>query len=202
MSNVNNVAAQYDEIADSYAEKIANKDSKLVLKLFKKYVKPDSRVLDAGCAAGRDTNILFQNGYTVTGIDLSTKLLAIAKRNYPSLPFFKRDVRSTQFDDASFDAVWSLAVLHHLDTDDIKKTLSETKRILKPNGYVLISVKSGEGTIKTHDEHFLNQEREFHLISENKLDNLLTEAGFTKCEIINKKGRSTELTWLIGMYRK
>lgn len=202
MDKVKMIISQYDEIAEEYAKKIVDKDSKLVLEIFRKNVVEGATVLDAGSAAGRDTNILSQNGYKVTGIDLSIKLLEIANRTYPELHFESGDVRKLEFPVESFDAIWSLAVLHHLEKEDVQKALKEFYRVLKPNGAVMISVKSGQGTKKIRDKHFLNKEREFHLISASELDSLLKEAGFTEKELIESKSRSGEMMWVIALYIK
>src|SRR5579872_1610900 len=119
----------YDEIAEEYAKKIGAIPSINQFTIFKKYVKKGSKVLDAGCAAGRDCRMLSEQGYAVTGIDLSKKLLALAKKQNTSLNFLLADIRALPFADHTFDAVWANAVIHHLVKKDIEKALREFYRV-------------------------------------------------------------------------
>ena len=134
----------YDEISEEYAKKIAAIPSINQFKLFQKYVPKGSIVLDAGCAAGRDCQMLATEEYDVTGIDLSKNLLAVAKRENPSLHFDLGDIRALPFTNASFDAIWANAVIHHLTKEDIAKTLKEFCRVLKPGGIIFVATKRGE----------------------------------------------------------
>jgi 2-polyprenyl-3-methyl-5-hydroxy-6-metoxy-1,4-benzoquinol methylase len=45
------------------------------------------RALDVGCGAGSHCAYLHRLGYSVTGVDLNTKLIAYAKKRYPDIPF-------------------------------------------------------------------------------------------------------------------
>lgn len=202
MDSVAKTVKKYDEIAEEYAQKISEKDPGDVYKWVETYLKKGSSVLDAGCAAGRDSHILSSKGYEVTGIDLSKNLLAIAKREHPDITFQYVDVRKLPFKNESFDAVWSLAVIHHLTKDDMKKALYEFFRVLKPNGVVIITVKTGKGLLKIREEHFLNNEREFNLVPASMLDEMLREVGFQKKELRETKSRSGELFWVYALYSK
>ena len=67
------------------------------------HLRPGATVLDLGCGTGRHSRHLASRGFDVTGIDLSSESLAIARRSErPNLRFIRQDmrlpVRTRQFD--------------------------------------------------------------------------------------------------------
>jgi predicted SAM-dependent methyltransferase len=57
------------------------------------------------------------------------------------------------FDSQSFDAVWSSHTLEHLFSHDVPEALKEFKRVLKPNGFVLILCPDLE-SVANHIIHY------------------------------------------------
>ena len=97
-------------------------------------------ILDAGCGAGPLTAALRDRGATVTGLDLSAEMIALARRRLGE----DADLRvgdlsdPLPFADASFDEVTASLVLHYLE--DWGPTLTEFRRILRPGGRLIASV--------------------------------------------------------------
>ncbi len=103
------------------------------------------RVLDAGCGAGRDAAHLAASGRQVTGLDISSALLAQARRAAPAARLVHASVYGMPFPDGCFDGVWSAAVLLHLPKDRAGAAMQEMSRVLAPGGRMLVAVKQGEG---------------------------------------------------------
>jgi len=192
----------YDEIAQEDAKKIANREPKMTLELFKKYIPQGSSVLDAGCAAGRDSRKLSANDYVVTGVDLSEKLLAIAKKEHPTISFIKADIRSLPFKKETFDAIWAVAVIHHLEKKDISKALNEFYRVLRPHGYLFLTTKKGHGKKRISEELSLFRKREFSLLTKEELNKLLDEACFKQKELHEMKSKEREAVWFQAVFEK
>lgn len=96
-----------------------------------------ARILDAGCGPGMQAAELFARGATVTGIDLSEDLLAIA-RTRSTGTFLRHDLTEPlPFPDNSFDLVLSSLVMHYLE--DWVAPLREFHRVLVPGGRVVFS---------------------------------------------------------------
>ncbi len=96
------------------------------------------RVLDFGCGAGENTVLLALRGAGTIGIDLSPELIALAEKRC-RLHGVKADLRvaschETGLADHSFDVVFGIAILHHLD---LALSLKEAARLLKPNGFCI-----------------------------------------------------------------
>lgn len=98
-----------------------------------------STVLDAATGLGYGAkllNLFFDNVY---GIDISDEAVNYAKVNYEGPRFKKGDVLNIPFDDSSFNAVFSIETLEHLDKKDHKTYLNELIRVTKTEGFIFIS---------------------------------------------------------------
>src|SRR4051794_253905 len=69
------------------------------------------RILDAGCGPGRDSKWFHERGFQTVGVDLSTGMLAEARRRAPGVDFRQSDLRSLAFPDGYFDGIWCCASL-------------------------------------------------------------------------------------------
>ena len=88
------------------------------------------KILDVGCGEGVLVEEYRHKGWDIEGLDL----------NYESEFVRRGDVRGLPYLDATFDIVLFLDTLEHLPFIDQPKSLTEIGRVLKPGGYVVISV--------------------------------------------------------------
>lgn len=97
------------------------------------------RVLDYGCGAGEDAVHLARRGADVIGLDISIDLLRIARRrtavNGAKADFIVGSAYATGLPSESVDALFAIAILHHLDLELAKQ---EIIRILRPGGIVVL----------------------------------------------------------------
>lgn len=105
------------------------------------YITPEDKVLDLGCGNGRFYELVNKRTNSYTGIDISEKLIAEAKRKYPKATFKVADAAKLPFSENSFDKVLSIAVLHHIPSKKLqKKFFEEIKKILRPKGLLILTV--------------------------------------------------------------
>jgi tRNA (uracil-5-)-methyltransferase TRM9 len=105
------------------------------------YVLPKEKVLDLGCGNGRLLQLFREIEIDYTGTDSSEKLINIAKRTYPNDTFQVADALDLPFPPNSFDKVYSVAVLHHIPSERLRiKFIEEAKRVLKPEGLLVLTV--------------------------------------------------------------
>ena len=95
------------------------------------------RICDLACGQGRVARHLAARGASVVGIDLSTKLLAIARRHEEAAPrgieYRHADARTLEgVADGTFDGVVCHMAL--MDMADLAPTLRGIARILRPGG--------------------------------------------------------------------
>jgi ubiquinone/menaquinone biosynthesis C-methylase UbiE len=98
------------------------------------------RVLDLGCGTGRHALWLAEKGAMVTAVDFSEGMLAKARQKpfADAVTFWQHDLHEPlPFDDGEFDIVVSGLVLEHIQ--DLPRLFAEIRRVVKPEGRVVIS---------------------------------------------------------------
>ena len=103
----------------------------------KSYLSPEDVVLDIGCGTGTQCGDLAGNVKRVTGIDISSKLLAIAEqrkaeRKLDNIEFIKTSLYDERLKADSFDMVMAFYVLHFFE--DIDAVVKRVHALLKPGG--------------------------------------------------------------------
>jgi ubiquinone/menaquinone biosynthesis C-methylase UbiE len=192
------------EIVAGYVEKHA-KNPKMfeVVDSFAKNI-PGRRVLDLGCGPGHDSYRFSELGFDVTGIDYSSEMINTAQHlqtvdNPPD--FSVADMREIGdiFNEDSFDAVWASASLLHIPQADAPQVLKGIHKIVKAGGKVYIGVKGGEQgeRLVKESKYGKPMEREFTFWKKDKLENVLTENGFTIDNFIEQtQNGDIPTTWL------
>jgi len=96
------------------------------------------KVLDLGCGTGRGIKHLYDfKAADVYGVDVSKKMLEIAKKKFKKANFILADAENLPFEDESFDVVTALFLIVHVG--DLKKTFEEAYRVLKNGGFFILS---------------------------------------------------------------
>ncbi len=95
-------------------------------------------ILDLGCAVGATVGYLNEfHNIKAVGMDKSEKLITIAKEKYGFAEFLRGKGEHIPFEDEKFNGVFAECTLSLMD--DLDKTLKEVFRVLKNNGWVVIS---------------------------------------------------------------
>ena len=101
-------------------------------------IQPKMKVLDLGCGTGTLTLMLKRAhpSAEVTGMDGDQQVLDIAREKScgTKIQWDKGLASSLPYPDSVFDRVVTSLVIHHLVTDDKRRTFKEIYRVLKPHG--------------------------------------------------------------------
>jgi len=95
------------------------------------------KIVDFGCGSGANTALLAHRGAQVVGVDISADLIELARRRLDvsgragGASFVVGSAHELPFPDGSFDIVFGIAILHHLDLELVSR---EVHRVLKPGG--------------------------------------------------------------------
>ncbi len=100
------------------------------------------RVLEVGCGAGVDLARFARGGARVTGVDLTSSAIGLAKANFEQQALqgglFVADGEHLPFPDGSFDLVYAHGVVQY--TADPAQLIRECRRVLKPGGDAIFQV--------------------------------------------------------------
>lgn len=99
------------------------------------FVKPEGRILDLGCGAGRTTRELHEMGFEVVGCDISDAMIRAAAERLPHIEFHVGDASNLGFRAETFDYVlFSWNGMSELPEGPRLDALEEIRRVLKPGG--------------------------------------------------------------------
>ncbi|MEE4660076.1 MAG: class I SAM-dependent methyltransferase [Halieaceae bacterium] len=146
----NAVQKSYDAVAADYAALTADElrqkpaDARLLDK-FAAALAGGGRCLDLGCGPGHLTAYLTQHGVETEGLDISRGMIKQARKRYPGLTFTQGDLWKMKYPDNCFAAVVAKDLLQHVPADSLQDFFLEVRRIIEPNGALLIGFEGGIG---------------------------------------------------------
>jgi len=168
----------YNDYAEEYSQKTRDLARVSFLNLFISHLPQKARVLDIGCAFGRDTKIFLARGFDTYGIDLSKNMIQKAREFSPGARFEVMDVLKMKFPDSHFDGIWCSTTLLHLKKSDIPVALKEILRILKQEGPLALLMRSGSGEKIISDSRYHNARKLYSYFSLGELESIVAKAGF------------------------
>ena len=131
-------------------------------------------LLEVGAGHGRDSKFFQENGFHVTCIDLSPKMVKLCQQK--ELNASLMDMVHLGFPDDSFDAVYALNSMLHLPKKELPIALQNIRRVLKPNGLFFLGVYGGDDFEGIWEEDSYNPKRFFALYSDEKIKQVATES--------------------------
>ena len=207
------------------AEFAAREPDKRLLPFLDRYADPAAtRVLDLGCAAGRNTVLLAQRGFDVLALDSSSAMVEETRRRLVPLlgeASARQRVRLgrmddvSAFDSASIHLVVALGILHNAGSwAEWQRAVAGLARVLRPGGHLLVAQFSpdvdltGEGVQPIAGQPHLYMglhDRAGILLRPDELDAEMAPFGFRPevptavGETRTEKGRRVSVN---GLYRK
>jgi SAM-dependent methyltransferase len=139
-------AAAFDAIGERYDDVFPHKSGQIIATQWViDRLRPGARVLDLGCGTGVPTaGMLAETGLEVVGVDVSTEMLALARRNVPTGRFVAMDVLDLDDSLGRFDAVCAFFSLLMLRREGIPRVLRRVRSVLQPGGVVAIGMVEGD----------------------------------------------------------
>ena len=98
-------------------------------------------ILDIGCLNGNLYNFIKNKNFPIksfTGVDLSEKLINLAKIRFPEQYWQQADAHKLPFEIKKFDVVCMLETLEHVDNPT--ELVKEAVRVIKKDGVLIVSV--------------------------------------------------------------
>ena len=141
------------------ASETISSDNPIHQRLLKAYViaadKVKGNLLEVGCGEGRGIDWLKPKVENYSAIDKIVAVVETLKAKYPEGNIISGNIPPLPYDDNSFDCVVSFQVIEHIKDDH--SFLKEISRVLKPNGFALISTPNRPMSLSRNPWH----EREY-----------------------------------------
>lgn len=136
----------YEDIANHFSDTRYNQWN--CVKTFLRNIDSGSLVCDIGCGNGK--NMLYRSDLVYIGCDITENLLKCAHEKTNGLiDLLQLSGTHLPYRDNIYDAIMSIAVLHHIDTIKSRRQfMNECIRCLQPGGTGLITVWGLEQPMK------------------------------------------------------
>ena len=176
------VRASYDRVADNYVAMDVGDLApapwlRAALGAFAEDVRALGPVLDVGCGPGTVTAHLAGLGVDVSGVDLSPRMIAHARRLHPALRFAVASATELDLAEASLGGVLGWWSLFNLPRHVLPDVLASFARALVPGGQLLVGVHVGDGDIERTEVYGKHVTWTTHLWQPEQLADLLSRAG-------------------------
>ena len=155
-------------------------------------LRKGQRILDAGTGTGILIPFLLKEvGRTgsIVAIDYVQKMTDICRDKYadtPNLQIETKNIEKLNFPAESFDAVVCFGMFPHIENK--QNALIQIKKVLKPNGSLIIAHALSSEEIKNHHRNTTSVISNDYLPKKEEMENMLTNAGFVKVQISDSQG--------------
>jgi SAM-dependent methyltransferase len=182
------IRESYDTVADDYVKLVKDLSTlgpmyKAMLAAFAELVRAPGGgpVADLGCGPGVVTAYVAAMGVPIFGIDLSPRMIRLARQAYPHLRFSEGSMTALELGDEELGGILAFYSTHHTPPENLPSVFSEFHRTLAPGGHLLLGTHLGTGEhlrpTQAYGGHPVSYES--HLLPEECVVELLEAAGFT-----------------------
>ncbi|MEO5661664.1 MAG: DUF480 domain-containing protein [Nocardioides sp.] len=203
------VRSTYDAVATAYAEQLVDELDALPFEtwLLDRVVAgaAGQPVVELGSGPGHVTAYLAGRGADATGIDLSSAMVAEARRRFPALTFEVGDLRrlSRPAASAGWAAVLGWYSLIHLAASELPAAVAALARPLAPGGWLVLALHAG--TEIRHLDEWFGHEVDLDVVLHDPADVVRTveAAGLVDLEWylrgpVTARGETTERLYVVA----
>lgn len=153
-----------------------------------------SKILDLGCGFGRITNNLAERGYSMSGLDISSGFLQIARQEAENknlkISYYLNDMRNLEFIE-EYEAVISIFTsFGYFHDDENFKVLRGISQSLKKGGKFLLDMFNREYILKNYLPYVVTKREEGYIVEINTFD------------ILNSRNYSERIIFRNGILKK
>lgn len=152
-------------------------------------------VAEIGCGPGTITALLHSLGLDAFGIDLSPRMIALARRTHPHLRFIEGSMTALPLDDSSLRGVVPWYSTIHIPDQQLPDVFVEFRRVLMPGGFLLLAFQVGDEPLHLTEAFGHQATLDFRRRQPERVAELLTDAGFEMmASMVRQPRRATEQT--------
>ena len=194
------IRANYDRLAEEYtkhvAGELANKplDCEFLVR-FADSVRGRGPVCDMGCGPGHIARFLHDAGANVSGLDLSPRMLAEARRLNPSVDFREGNLLALDLADGSLAGITAFYAIVNIRIDALPQVFAGMARVLAPGGLLLLAFHIGGERLQPESLWGIAVDMDFYFFDPREIERLLVAAGFTLEETIEREPYSPPIEY-------
>lgn len=134
---------RYQTAAKEFIGKYQDVKPGRIYELIAVFFRRNKLTLDIGCASGRDLSFLKGSGYEVEGLDAVPAFVNYCKEYLSDVPIYLESLPKLEsIENDKYDNVLLSAVFMHVQKQDILEAVHNVVRITKPQGRILLSVRT------------------------------------------------------------
>ena len=206
------IRESYDTVAADYVQLVKNPAeldplSRAMLAAFAETVRSAGLgpVADLGCGPGKVTAYLAELGVPVFGIDLSPRMIELARRTYPELTFTVGSMTAPEIGDGELGGVLAYFSTHHTPPEQLPVVFGEFHRTLAPGGHLMLAGHVGDNQLRRPTQAYGGHpvSYESHLIPPERIAELLERAGFAiTARLVQEPTAESKRTYATVLARK
>jgi SAM-dependent methyltransferase len=173
----------YDRVAGSYADNLFNELvhkplDRALLDAFAEEMRGKGPIVDVGCGPGQVARYLHQRGVSVSGLDLSPGMVAVATRLTPEVSFREGSLLALPDSGGSWEGCTAFYAIVHFDRAELGRAMRELARVLRRGGLMLLAFHDGDERIHRDELFGVEVDLDFVFWRSAAVESELREAGF------------------------
>jgi SAM-dependent methyltransferase len=175
--------SSYDEVAEEYVARIFHEleykplDCEL-LDRFAANAHDAGLVCDLGCGPGHVARYLFERGVNAFGLDLSPRMIEQAQRLNPGIVFEQGNMLALDAEDEAWGGIVAFYSIIHIPRNNMIAALQEFKRVLRPQGLLLLAFHVGQETLHREELWGKKVSLDFLFFERDEIEGYLKSVGF------------------------
>ena len=141
---------------------------------------------DMGCGPGHIARYLHERGVRVCGIDLSPEMIDRARSLNPGIEFQRGNMLSLDAADDAWAGVAAFYAIVNLPPGDLPQAFGEMRRVLQPDGLLLLSFHIGDEVVRLDDWWNIKVSIDFYFFRRDDVVSCLKSAGFQIEDIVER----------------
>lgn len=171
------IGKAYDQITHLWESDNFNRANGIdVHKRAIQFVENHGKALDVGCGCtGRFIDLLLDEGFAPQGVDVSEKMIALAKAKHPDIPFYHQDICQWEIPE-KYDFITAWDSIWHIPLSEQKPVLTKLIAALNAGGVLLFSF-GGTDKASEHTDDNMGPEVYYSTLGTNGFLQLFVELG-------------------------
>ncbi|MFE6872539.1 class I SAM-dependent DNA methyltransferase [Kitasatospora sp. NPDC057692] len=191
----------YDAVAADYADRYGGALAtatwdRAVLAAFAELVATagGGPVAELGCGPGRITGHLAALGLDVSGLDLSPRMVELARAAHPEIPFQVGSLLDLPYGDGELAGIVAWYSIIHTPAEQLPQVFAEFRRVLAPGAPLVLAFQVGEGSLRIEDPFGHPVTLDFRRQQPDDIEALAAEAGLKVTTRLVREPDETERT--------